>query len=133
MRAGKPLGFPAQHLFQLEARGIRTIRCLLPCLPAPTLIKKKINFHHILENSEGSYMTDDLLIYGENNCVFPHILGSPYSYMTLHTIPSEILYTVYEENFVFFFISVPFTFLDKNCLFPSPPPFPTPKVCIVLF
>ncbi len=49
-----------------------------------TLIKKKENFSHILGNSEGSgaksYMTNDLLIYGENICAFPHILGSPSSY-----------------------------------------------------
>jgi hypothetical protein len=51
-------------------------------------------------------MTNDLLIYGENICAFPHILGSPFSYMTLHLIPSEFPYTVYEENFVFFFISI---------------------------
>jgi hypothetical protein len=29
----------------------------------------------------------------------------PSSYMTLHPIPSEFPYTVYEENLVFFFIS----------------------------
>ncbi len=34
----------------------------------------------------------DLLIYGENICAFPHILGSPSSYMTLHLIPSEFAY-----------------------------------------
>jgi hypothetical protein len=48
-------------------------------------------------------MTNDLLIYGEIICAFPHILGSPSSFMTLHPIPSELSY---EENFVFFFISV---------------------------
>jgi hypothetical protein len=50
-------------------------------------------FPHILGNSEGSgaksYMSYDLLIYGENCCAFPPILGSPSSYMTLHPIPSE--------------------------------------------
>jgi hypothetical protein len=35
------------------------------------------------------YMINDLLIYGENICAFPHILGTPSSYMTLHQIPSE--------------------------------------------
>ncbi len=35
-------------------------------------------------------MTNDLLIYGENINAFPHILGSPSSYMTLHPIPSEL-------------------------------------------
>jgi hypothetical protein len=61
-----------------------------------TLIKNKINFPHILGDSEGSgaksYMTNDLLIYGEIICAFPHILGSPSSYITLHTIPSEFPY-----------------------------------------
>jgi hypothetical protein len=37
-------------------------------------------------------MTNDLLIFGENICAFPHILGSPSSYMTLHPIPSEFPY-----------------------------------------
>ncbi len=76
-----------------------------------TLIKNKIKFPHILGNSEWSgaksYMTNDLLIYGENICAFPHILGSPSLYMTLHPVPSEFPY-IYEENFVFFFISVPY-------------------------
>ncbi len=36
-----------------------------------------------------SYMTNNLLIYGEYICAFPHIFGSPSSYMTLHPIPSE--------------------------------------------
>jgi hypothetical protein len=64
-----------------------------------TLIKKKIKFS---SSGAKSYLTNDLLIYGENICAFSHILGSPSSYTTLHPIPSE-----YEENFVFFFISVP--------------------------
>jgi hypothetical protein len=38
--------------------------------------------------------------------LFPHILGSPSSYMTLQLLHSEFPYTVYEENLVFFFISV---------------------------
>jgi hypothetical protein len=33
----------------------------------------------------------NLLIYGENICAFPHILGRPSSYMTLHPIPSEFI------------------------------------------
>ncbi len=63
---------------------------------AGTLIKKKRKFSHILGNSEvsgaKSYMTNDLLIYGEHICAFPHILGSLCSYMTLHPIPSEFPY-----------------------------------------
>jgi hypothetical protein len=58
-----------------------------------------------MENSEGSgaksYITNDLLIYGENICAFPHILGSPSSYMTLHPIPSE--FHIYEEIFFIFY------------------------------
>ncbi len=50
----------------------------------------------MLGNSEGSgaklYMTNGLLIYGENICAFPHILGSPSSYMTLHLIPYKFPY-----------------------------------------
>ncbi len=49
-------------------------------------------------------MTNDLLIYGENICAFPHILGTPSSYMILHPIPSEFPYIW--GNFSFFFISV---------------------------
>ena len=61
-----------------------------------TLIKNKINFPHILGDSEGSgaksYRTNDLLIFGENIFAFPHILGSPSLYMTLQLIPSEFPY-----------------------------------------
>jgi hypothetical protein len=50
----------------------------------------------MLGNVEGSgaksYMTNDLLIYDENICAFPHILGVPSSYMTLHPIISEFPY-----------------------------------------
>jgi hypothetical protein len=50
-------------------------------------------------------MTNDLLRYGENICAFPQKLGSHFSYMTLHLIPSEFSYTVYQEIFFLFFIS----------------------------
>ncbi len=63
-------------------------------------------------------MTNELLIYGENVCAFPHILESPSSYMTLHPIPSEFLTD--EENFVFFFISAPFTGSWPSGKSPSP-------------
>ncbi len=54
-----------------------------------------------------SYMTNGILysIWG-NICAFPHILGSPSSYMycmTLQLLHSEFL--IYEENLIFFFIS----------------------------
>ncbi len=48
--------------------------------------------NHSVDPSAKSYMTNDLLIYGENICAFPHILGSPSSYMNLHPIPSEFPY-----------------------------------------
>ena len=58
--------------------------------------KENKNFPHTLGNSEGSgaksYMTYDLLIYGENICAFFHILGSSSSYLTLHPVPSELPY-----------------------------------------
>ncbi len=61
-----------------------------------TLITRKENFPHILGNFKGSgaksYMTNDHLIDNENIYAFPHILGSPFSYMTLHPIPSKFPY-----------------------------------------
>jgi hypothetical protein len=45
-------------------------------------------------------------------CTFPHILGCPSSYMTLQLLHSEFPYT-YQENFILFFISVPFTHLTR--------------------
>ncbi len=74
-----------------------------------TLIKRKENFPRVFGNSVGSgaksYVTNDLLKYGENICAFPHILGSAScsSYMTLHPILSEFPYIW--GKFVFFFIS----------------------------
>jgi hypothetical protein len=49
-------------------------------------------------------MTYDTLIYGENNCAFPHILGSSTSNMTLHPIPSE--FPLYMRKILFSFLSV---------------------------
>jgi len=70
---------------------------------------------YVLGNSEGSgaqsYMTNGLLMYGENICAFPHIIGSPSSYMTLHPIPSKFPY-MREENIVFFFISAYTNFIS---------------------
>jgi hypothetical protein len=40
-----------------------------------------------------------------NICAFPHILGSPSSYVTLQLLHSEFPY-IYGENFILFFISV---------------------------
>jgi hypothetical protein len=74
-------------------------------------IKKKIKiflkYYKYIGNSEGSgaksYITNDLLIYGENICAFPHILGSLSSYMTLHPIP---LISLYMRKIMFSFLSV---------------------------
>ncbi len=38
------------------------------------------------------YMTNGHLIYKENICAFPHILGNPSSYMTLQLLHSEFPY-----------------------------------------
>jgi len=51
-------------------------------------MKKKRKFSSYLRKGSGakSYMITGLLTYG---CAFPHILGSPFSYMTLQPIPSK--------------------------------------------
>ncbi len=50
-----------------------------------------------------SYMKMCLLIYvWLNICAFPHILGSPSSYMTLHPIPSEFPYIWRKSSFLFY-------------------------------
>ncbi len=51
-----------------------------------------------------SYMRKGFLIYEEVHKYFHHICGGRYAYMTLHPIPLNFL--IYEENFIFFFISV---------------------------
>jgi hypothetical protein len=53
-----------------------------------------------------SYMTNGLLIYGELLAHFL-ILGSHSSYMTLQLHCSTLNFLIYEENLIFFFISVP--------------------------
>ncbi len=89
--------------------------------------KEKKIFLIYLEISEGSraksYITNDLLIYAENICAFPHILGSSSSYMTLHLMPSKFHYIwgkfcfpfFYRCKVCFFFYSdVIHTILGKN-------------------
>ncbi len=51
-----------------------------------------------------SYRRKGFLIYEEEHKYFHHILGGRQSYITLHPIPLNFLR--YEENFLFFFISV---------------------------
>jgi hypothetical protein len=46
----------------------------------------------------------DFLVKEENLISFPHILGSPSSYMTLQMYHSDLL--VKEENLILFFIGV---------------------------
>ncbi len=62
--------------------------------PCYTDKKEKKIFSPIIGNLEGSgaksYMTNDLLINGENICAFPHKLGSPPSYMTLHPLLQDV-------------------------------------------
>ncbi len=57
-------------------------------------------------------MTNDLLIYGENICACPYILGSPSSYITLHPILSEFPYVW--GKFLFSFLSVQYWTLMKE-------------------
>jgi hypothetical protein len=58
--------------------------------------KENKNFSHFFTNTEGSgaksHMTNDLLIYGENICAFPHKLETPSPYMTFNPILSEFPY-----------------------------------------
>ncbi len=57
--------------------------------------KSFLIFKEIKRNRVQSHMwltRPPVLIYGGNICVFPHILGSPSSYMTFHPIPSEFPY-----------------------------------------
>ena len=73
-----------------------------------TLIKNKIKFSSSIRKFRGigcnakSYMTNDLLINGENICAFPHILGSPFSYMTLQLLHSEFPYIWEKFDFLFY-------------------------------
>jgi hypothetical protein len=64
------------------------------------LIKKKIKFTSYIRKFRTehavakSYMTNGLLIYGDwgNIYAYPHIFGSPSSYMTLQLLHSEFPY-----------------------------------------
>jgi hypothetical protein len=51
-----------------------------------------------------SYVTNGLLMYVHiwgNICAFPHILGSPYSYMTLQLLHSEFPYILGKFYYLF--------------------------------
>ncbi len=61
------------------------------------MIKKKRKFSSYIRKFRGigfkvTFDYNDLFTYGENICTFPHILGSPSIYMTLHPIPSDLPY-----------------------------------------
>ncbi len=95
----------------------------------PALIKKKIKFSPYISEGSGakSYMTNDLLIYGENICAFPHILGSPSSNMTLHPIPSRIPYIWGKFCFLFYQCECKDIYWGKLRVFPALPPHFTPQ------
>ncbi len=70
--------------------------------------KKKRKFSLYTRNSEGSgaksYMTNDLLIYGENICAFPHIYGSPF--LIYDFAPDPIWISLYMRKILLYFFSV---------------------------
>jgi hypothetical protein len=82
--AGHAPGTGGQQTFTHLGGGVNT-----------TLIKKQIKFSSYIRNSEWSsckVITNGLLIYRGNICAFPHLLGSPSSYMTLQLLHSEFPY-----------------------------------------
>ncbi len=72
-----------------------------------TLIKNKIKFSSYIRKFRGFGVQSHIWLmassYSETICAFPHIFGSPSSYMTLHPIPSEFPYIW--GKFCFLFIS----------------------------
>jgi hypothetical protein len=87
----KPVRMTGKSMYSF-VRGFSTYICIL-------IKKRRKKFPHISGNSEvsgaKSYISNDLLIYGENICVFPHIcIRKPfliYGFAVLHPIPSEFL------------------------------------------
>ncbi len=75
---------------------------------------KKVNkiflIYDISGNSKGSgaksYMTNDLLTYGENICALPHILESHFSYNDFAPDPICITISLYMRKILFSFLSV---------------------------
>ncbi len=85
----------ATHAANLLTLGVKTTFDVSQFNRVPTLIKNQ-TFLLYKEIQSGavakSYMTNGLLIYGEiftQFFLFPHILGSPSSYMTLQLLNSE--------------------------------------------
>ncbi len=111
----------AQHIYKKrEGSGARSVpltngsesgrpknmRILRIRIPNTSLIKKKRKSFLCKEIQKGeaakSYMTNGICMIRLKICSFPHILGSPSSYMTLQLLPSEFPY-IYEEKFSFLF------------------------------
>ncbi len=80
-----PLVLRRQLSFALSVRN-----AFIWCLYA--LIKNKIRFSSHMKKFRGIRCKDI--------CAFPHILGSPSSYMTLHLIPSEFPYIWWNSFFL---------------------------------
>jgi hypothetical protein len=62
-------------------------------------------------------MTNDLLIYGENICAFPHI-RKPFLIYDLASDPTWI--SLYEENLVFFFYQCKLYLYSDKFSYPTP-------------
>ncbi len=92
--------------------------------------KKKKNFLIYKEIQYGavakSYMNNGLLIRG-NICAFPHVLGSPISYMTLQLLHSEFPYIWGKFYFIFYKCRVP-QFQSPRQNWDPPSPFPLASV-----
>ncbi len=72
-----------------------------------SLIKKKIKFSSYIRKFRGIgceviYVINDLLMMETCICAFPHVLGSPSPYMTLHPILSEFPYIWGKFSFLFY-------------------------------
>ncbi len=76
-----------------------------PNVASTTMIKKKIQFFSYIRKFRRDQLQSHVWLtassYMPNICAFPHILGSPSSWMTLHLIPSEFPYIW--GNFFFFY------------------------------
>ncbi len=73
------------------------------------IIKKFLIYKEIQKGAVAkSYMTKGIFIYvWLNICAFPHILGSPSSYMTWQLLPSEFPYIWGKFSFLFYQCTVP--------------------------
>jgi len=88
----------SQNFFDAQSsrnviRVVHTVECNVQC----TLIKKKIKLSSLIRK----FRMLQLHIWG-NICTFPHILGSPSSYMTLQQLHSEFPYIWGKFYFIFY-------------------------------